>query len=96
MSNAKIYSNMEDGIPIIPITGSEHPPIGYFIPNDNYKLEISNIQYTSMYVSFVKYTVTFSINRKIYYKLILKILFLMETKNWKYLIQLKTKCTVLI
>jgi photosystem II stability/assembly factor-like uncharacterized protein len=62
-SDSSWFSNFEDGIPIIPITGSDHPPIGYYIPNDNYHIELSNVQDSSVYVSFFSDSLAFSINR---------------------------------
>jgi hypothetical protein len=63
MNDGKIYSNMQDGIPIIPITGNEHPPIGYYIPKNSYSLELNSLQDTSMYVSFINDSLAYSVNR---------------------------------
>jgi hypothetical protein len=38
--------------PIIPLTGSLHPPIGYSVPNDNYSLHLSNYSDSLSYAFF--------------------------------------------
>ncbi|MFH1891880.1 MAG: hypothetical protein ABIK83_04275 [Candidatus Zixiibacteriota bacterium] len=35
------FSNLTDGMPIIPITGMETPPIGYFLPNVGWSLRVT-------------------------------------------------------
>jgi hypothetical protein len=34
------YTNLPDGIPIIPLTGGSHPPIGYFVPAGGYSVQM--------------------------------------------------------
>ena len=50
-SNSALIDSMANASPIIPITGSEHPPVGYFLPNDTYTVQISNSPDTTSYFS---------------------------------------------
>jgi hypothetical protein len=44
------FSNIPEGIPIIPLIGRFHPPIGYDLPADNYALYLSNFTSANSYV----------------------------------------------
>ena len=57
------FNNFEDGVPIIPITGSFHPPIGYFIPNGQYSIRIQNFADSSAYFSILTDSLIYSYNR---------------------------------
>jgi len=46
------FNNINDAIPIIPLTGSLHPPIGYDLPLANYSLQLNNFTETVSYVLF--------------------------------------------
>lgn len=46
------FNTINDAIPIIPLTGSVHPPIGYDLPEDNYSLELNNFIDSVSYVIF--------------------------------------------
>lgn len=46
------FDNMTDAIPIIPLTGYFHPPIGYDLPVNSYTLEINNFTDSSSKVLF--------------------------------------------
>jgi len=63
ISDNKISNSLDTGIPIIPVIGSEHPPIGYYIPEDKYSIELFNIVDTTVYVSLFGDSLTYSINR---------------------------------
>jgi len=41
--NGLPFSTLADGVPIIPLTGQETPPIGYFLPNESWNIEISGV-----------------------------------------------------
>ncbi len=46
------FNNIPDALPIIPLTGSFHPPIGYDLPENNYSLELDNFIDSVSYVLF--------------------------------------------
>ncbi len=46
------FNNINDAIPLIPLTGGFHPPIGYDVPEDSYSLELNNFVDTTSYVLF--------------------------------------------
>jgi hypothetical protein len=46
------FNNIPNAIPIIPTTGSFHPPIGYDLPGNNYSLELDNFIDSVSYVIF--------------------------------------------
>lgn len=46
------FNNMTDALPMIPLTGYFHPPIGYDLPQDSYTLEINNFTDSTSRVLF--------------------------------------------
>jgi len=48
-----IQNNIPDVFPIVPITGSAHPPIGYMLPADDYSIKLSNFEETKSYLFFI-------------------------------------------
>jgi hypothetical protein len=62
-SNSTIIDSMANASPIIPITGTEHPPIGYFLPNDIYTAQISHNIDTVVYFSVFSESSVFSYER---------------------------------
>jgi hypothetical protein len=46
------FNNISDAFPIIPLTGSFHPPIGYDLPPDNYNIIINNYSTSASKVLF--------------------------------------------
>ena len=44
------FSYVDDGVPIIPLIGRVHPPIGYDLPLDSYSVQLSNFTGSSSYV----------------------------------------------
>jgi hypothetical protein len=46
-----LIDSMANALPIIPITGYTHPPIGYFLPENTYTVHISNNVDTTFYSS---------------------------------------------
>ena len=59
----EVFNNFIDGIPIIPITGSPHPPIGYYIPNEPYSIQMQDCNYTSTYLSVFSDSIIYNYNR---------------------------------
>jgi hypothetical protein len=57
------FSTFHDGMPIIPITGFAHPPIGYFLPVGSYEFRLSNFADTAMYISVLEDSSAFAVNR---------------------------------
>jgi len=47
------FSNITNGVPMIPLTTSYQPPIGYDLPQDSYSLQINNFTDSSSYVFFL-------------------------------------------
>jgi hypothetical protein len=45
-----LFSTLTDGIPIIPTTGTETPPIGYYLPNDSWSCRFSGLQDTAFHL----------------------------------------------
>ncbi len=39
--DGSLFSNLADGMPIIPITGQDTPPIGYYLPNRPWSIQLS-------------------------------------------------------
>lgn len=50
--NDTIYCNIPNSLPIIVEDGSETPPIGYFLPQSNYKLSIGNFLEDTIHTIF--------------------------------------------
>ena len=46
--NGSLLSNLTDGIPIIPITGQDTPPIGYYLPNRPWSIQLSGFTDSSV------------------------------------------------
>lgn len=63
-SDSVAFNNLDDGIPIIPITGSFHPPIGYFIPNGQYTIRMQNFADTLAYFSVFTDSLIYSYDRR--------------------------------
>ncbi len=47
------FNNVSEAIPLIPKTGSFHPPIGYDLPPDTYAINLSDFESTNSYVFFI-------------------------------------------
>ena len=47
------FSNITNGVPMIPLTTSYQPPIGYDLPQDSYSLQINNFTDSLSYVFFL-------------------------------------------
>jgi len=47
------FSNIVDGISIIPLTGGFQPPTGYYIPQDQYSLQLKKITDSLSFVFFI-------------------------------------------
>jgi hypothetical protein len=46
------FNNMTDAVPIIPLTGYAHPPIGYDLPDHTYSLHLNNFTSAESYIMF--------------------------------------------
>jgi hypothetical protein len=62
-SDSVAFNNFDDGIPIIPITGNFHSPIGYFVPNSQYTIQIQNFTDSSTYFSAFTDSLIYSYKR---------------------------------
>jgi hypothetical protein len=51
-------------MPIIPITGSVHPPIGYYLPSASYTVQLSNFADTTMHFAVFTDSTVFSVERR--------------------------------
>ena len=47
------FGDIEDGIPIIPLTGGYQPPVGYYIPDDQYSIQMDNFSDSLAYTLFL-------------------------------------------
>ncbi len=52
-SDSLIFNTILDGVPIIPKTGNYHPPIGYYLPEGEYSIQLSKFTDTTSYVFFL-------------------------------------------
>ena len=50
--DSAVFNTFSDAVPVIPITGSNHPPIGYKLPMDNYSVKINEIWDPRVYATF--------------------------------------------
>ena len=50
--DSAVFNTFSDAVPVIPITGSNHPPIGYKLPMDNYSVKIDEIWDPRVYATF--------------------------------------------
>jgi len=57
------FSNIPNGVPIIPLTTSYQPPIGYDLPQDAYSLQINNFTDSSSYVFFLSDSTIYNYRR---------------------------------
>lgn len=62
-SDSISYDGFVEGIPLIPITGQFHPPIGYYIPSENYTIKMSEFTTFSNYITVISDTVTYQYSR---------------------------------
>lgn len=51
--NGKIINELNEGVPIIPLVGTSPPPIGYFIPDNNYMIEMKNFPGSNSRISIM-------------------------------------------
>jgi len=58
-----VFNNFSDAIPLIPLNGSVHPPIGYYLPEDAYSLQINNFTDSSSYVFFLSDSTIYNYRR---------------------------------
>ncbi len=48
-----LFDDLADGMPIIPLTGQETPPIGYYLPNDRWIIHATDLSDTSFTLTLV-------------------------------------------
>ncbi len=51
--DSSVINEISGATPIIPRTASLHPPIGYFVPEDEYSIDLNNFSDSSLYVYFI-------------------------------------------
>lgn len=61
--NNNYFNNLDDGTPIIPTTGYPHPPIGYYLPIDNYSIKMNTFSDSLVHCYVFTDTLIFSYNR---------------------------------
>jgi len=61
-ANGNVFSTFDDGIPIIPLTGSEHPPIGYYLPLRKYNISVTDLASRLRYLSIFSDSIAFLYN----------------------------------
>ncbi len=59
-SDSLLIQNIIDAVPIIPKTGSVHPPIGYSIPPGDYYVELTNLVDSMAYVIFIEDSIIYN------------------------------------
>ena len=47
------FGNITDGVPIIPLIGRFHPPIGYYLPENTYSLQLNDFSDSLSYAFFI-------------------------------------------
>jgi hypothetical protein len=62
-SDSTLIDSMENASPIIPEIGTQHPAIGYFLPNNMYTAQISNSVDTTLYFSVFAESSVFAYDR---------------------------------
>ncbi len=62
-ANGLAFNHLDDGIPIIPITGSFHPPIGYYLPNGEYSIQMAQFPDSLAHFSVLANSVIYSWSR---------------------------------
>jgi hypothetical protein len=60
----ELFSNLTDGMPIIPLTGQKQSPIGYFLPMDSYNIQMTSYSDTTTSFSIFSDSVVFSYTRQ--------------------------------
>ena len=55
-----LFSTLTDGFPIIPITGQETPPIGYYLPNDIWNSQFSGAEDSIFWLSMITDSIVIS------------------------------------
>jgi len=58
-----IINTLDSGMPIIPINGTIAPPIGYYVPVNDYLIEVNNSLDTNNRISIVSANTVFNFNR---------------------------------
>lgn len=57
------FNKIADAIPLIPKISSFHPPIGYYLPNDNYSLELNKFTDSFSYIFFMTESTIYNYRR---------------------------------
>jgi hypothetical protein len=61
--DSTVFSDLNDGIPIIPTTGYFHPPVGYYVRDGEYSAQIYNFSDSTSYFSVYDDSHILSYNR---------------------------------
>lgn len=59
-SNSMLIQNITDALPIIPVTGNVHPPIGYRMPPGNYSVELNDLVDSMAYAIFMQDSIIYN------------------------------------
>ncbi len=62
-SDSTIFSTIAGAVPVIPKTGSVHPPIGYSLPDGGYSLSMSDFPGTSAHLMFFTDSLVYAYRR---------------------------------
>jgi len=62
-ADSSVYNHLAKGIPIIPYVGSYHPPIGYYLPQDNYSIKLTDFSDSVTYTTFFSDSVVYNYER---------------------------------
>jgi hypothetical protein len=61
--DSSVVLTLPNSIPIIPKSGHIHPPVGYYIPEDDYLLELNNFTDSASYVIFISDSTIYNYRR---------------------------------
>jgi hypothetical protein len=63
-ADSVVFNNMTGAVPIIPKTGHPHPPIGYYLPDGEYSVHLSNFKDSLSYVFFMSESTIYNYRRE--------------------------------
>ena len=61
--DSSVINEIPGATPVIPRTASLHPPIGYFVPQDEYSIDMNSFSDTSSYVYFISDSTVYKYSR---------------------------------
>lgn len=62
-ADSAVFNTLADAVPVIPLTGSFHPPIGYTLPDVGYSVEMGNVPDTSAHLMFFTDSLVYAYRR---------------------------------